>query len=177
LELCEQAAVEQDPAKLLELVKQINDLLSSKQQRLEQRKPLTLNGSASALTKSSNTRILFADDSAVVRKTIKTILIEQNPKWEICEAQSGKEALEKALSLRPDLVILDLNLPDIPGHEAARQIRQLSTATKIILCSLNDSAHLALMAQHAGADGYFTKGSSPSDLCKVIASALGQVSA
>jgi CheY-like chemotaxis protein len=173
-QLCEQASAERDSAKLLELVTQINDLLAEKRQRLEQPNALAIDGSALAPTRSAKTRILLADDNPRVRSMIKTILLEHDPAWEICEAESGQEALAKAPSLKPDLVILDLNLPDMPGYDTARQIRELSDATKIVICSSSDSAHLAIIAQHAGADGYFTKGSDPSELYQTIASLLGQ---
>lgn len=172
-QLCEQAAAEQDSAKLLELVREINDLLVEKRQGLEQPNAFTIDGPALAPRKSVKTQILVADDSPGVRSMIKTILLEQDPAWEVCEAENGQEALGKVLSLQPDLVILDLNLPDMPGYDAARQIRKLSAATKIVICSSNDPAYLAIIAKHTGADGYFTKGSNPSELCQTIASLLG----
>jgi DNA-binding NarL/FixJ family response regulator len=68
--------------------------------------------------------------------------------------------------------MLDLSLPDMPGHEVARQIRQISPGTKVIICSLSDSAHLAAMAQEVRADGYFEKSSGPDDLYKLIVAVL-----
>jgi CheY-like chemotaxis protein len=173
-ELCEQASVEQDPDKLLELVRQINGLLSQKPKRLEERQPLTIN-SSSVLSPSESAdtcRVLLADDSRMFRNAMKALLLEQNPTWEIYEAENGWQALERVLSLQPTLVMLDLSLPDMPGHEVARQIRQISPTTKVIICSLSDSAQLAAMAQDVRADGCFAKGSSPDDLHKVIASVL-----
>lgn len=169
LQLCEQAAVEQDPGKLLALVREINDLLSAKQRRLE---PFTVADSNNSAPKPVGTRILLVDDSRIVRTALKDFLLQENPAWEIIEAEKGQEAIEKIPELRPALVILDRNLPDIPGHEAAQQIRQLSPATKIAVCSVSDPAHLAVMAQNAGADGYFTKDSSPTEMYKIITSAL-----
>jgi DNA-binding NarL/FixJ family response regulator len=119
-------------------------------------------------------RVLLADDSLAVRNAIKTFLVEQNPTWEVCKAENGLQALERVLSLRPTLVMLDLSLPDMCGRDVARQIRQISPATKVIICSLSDSTHLAATAQDAQADGFFAKGSSPNDLHKLIASVLRQ---
>jgi CheY-like chemotaxis protein len=167
--LCEQAAVEQDPARLLELVREINDLLSKKQERLEGRTSLA---SVSASRKCVATRILIADDSQIVRTTLKNLLVEQNPAWDISEAENGHDALEKAAAILPHIVLLDLNLPDMPGHEAVKQIRRVSAETKIIVCSFSDSAFLAATARYFGADGYFAKGSSPADLHKAITSVL-----
>jgi len=171
LRLCEQAAVEQDPAKLLERVKQINDLLSEKQQTIQQRKSTNETDPVVASTAFPN-RILLADDSRAVRTAFKEVLLQQNSAWEISEAENGPETVEKAAALQPALVLLDLNLPDMPGSHAAQQIRKLSTATKIIICSFNDSAHLAAMAEHLGADGYFPKGADPDDLLKTVAVVL-----
>jgi CheY-like chemotaxis protein len=173
LTLCEQAAVEQDPAKLHELVNEIHELLSQKQQRLEQRKPTNVADPIVASTTFAN-RILLADDSRIVRRTLKNFLVQKSPAWEISEAESGQEAVKKVVTSQPALVVLDLNLPDVPGQEAARQIRQLSPATKIIICSLNDSAHLEAIAKHVGAEGYITKTSSPNDFHKTIAAVLKQ---
>jgi DNA-binding NarL/FixJ family response regulator len=119
------------------------------------------------------TRILLADDSQIVRGMLKEILLQQNPSWEISEAENGHEALNKTLALRPHLAMLDLNLPDMSGQDAARQLRELSPTTKIILCSLSDPAHLATIAQHLGADGYFSKTASPEELHRMIDSVLG----
>ena len=119
------------------------------------------------------TRILLADDSQIVRRMLKAILLQQNPSWEISEAENGHQALNRTVALRPHLAMLDLNLPDMSAQDAARQMRQLSPATKIILCSLSDSAHLATMAQHLGADGYFSKTASPEELHRMIDSVLG----
>jgi DNA-binding NarL/FixJ family response regulator len=175
-ELCEKASVEQDPDKLLELVRQINSLLSEKRNRLEQRQALTASvGRAFSPSDSANNcRVLLVDDSQILRNAIKALLVEQNPTWEICEAENGRQALERVLSQRPTLVMLDLSLPDMPGHEVARQIRQISPTTKVIICSLSDSAQLAVIAQEVRADGYFEKSSSPDDLHKLIASVLRQ---
>ena len=172
LELCEQAAVEQDPAKLLELVQKINEMAVERRRSLEQGTPVTASDRAFPRTKSANSRILLVDDSATVRGLIKTLLAQQNPAWEIAEAGNGQDALEKALTLQPDLVLLDLNLPDISGLDAVLKIRQLSPATKIIICSFSDTGHIAAMAQHVGADGHFTKTSSPEDLHQTIAAVL-----
>lgn len=175
-ELCEKASLEQDPDKLLELVRQINDLLSEKQNRLKQRQALTAIPTPAFSPSESphGCRFLLVDDSQMVRNAIKAHLVEKHHTWEICEAENGRQALERVLSLQPILVLLDLNLPDMPGHEVAQQIRQIAPTTKVIICSLSDSTHLAAMAQHVRADGYFAKDSSPDDLDKLIVTVLRQ---
>ena len=75
-------------------------------------------------------------------------------------------------SVKPDVVLLDLNLPDMPGQEAAKQIRHLFAGAKIIICSLANADVLAAVAQQVGADGYFAKGSGPEDLHSKITAVL-----
>ena len=67
-------------------------------------------------------RILVADDHDVVRVGVRTLL-ERRPDWEVCgEAVTGQDAVEKAKRLRPDVLVLDANLPELPGLEATRRI-------------------------------------------------------
>jgi two-component system, chemotaxis family, chemotaxis protein CheY len=175
-ELCEQASVEQDPNRLLDLVRQINETLSEQQGRAQPRQAFS---AAPALSLSSQEfgdacRFLLVEDNPFLRSEIKLRLAERNPGWEICEAENGRQAIERVLSMRPALVMLDLSLPDVPGYEVARQIREISAATKVILCSLGDSDYLAMVAQHVSADGYFAKDSNFDDLHKLIATVLGR---
>ena len=119
-------------------------------------------------------RILLADDHEIVRKGIRSLLDGQFP-WEVCgEADNGREAVDKVLSLRPDLVILDLSMPLLNGIEAAREIRRLAPATKIVIFSMHDSARIAEEARNAGADAYLAKTAHFNDLQKTIAGLLGE---
>lgn len=124
--------------------------------------------------RSLKSRILLADDSPAVRRVLKVVLSEQASVWEIFESGTGSETLEKVVGLQPQVVVLDLNFPDMPGHEVAQRIRQLCPTTKIIICSLSDSVHLAAITKLAGADGYFIKDSDSADLQKTITSVLSR---
>ena len=69
-------------------------------------------------------RVLVADDHDVVRKGLK-MLIEERPGWEVCgEARSGREAVEQCTKLHPDVIVVDISMPDLNGLEATRQIRK-----------------------------------------------------
>jgi DNA-binding NarL/FixJ family response regulator len=117
-------------------------------------------------------RIVLADDHEIVRKGIRSLLDGQFP-WEVCgEAENGKEAVAKVLELNPDLVVLDLSMPVLNGLEAAREIRQLSPKTKIIIFSMHDSPRIAEEAQRAGADAYLAKTAHFTELQKTIAALL-----
>jgi len=115
-------------------------------------------------------RILIADDHAAVRLGLRSEL-ESSPKWEICgEAENGKEAIEKVLELKPDLVILDISMPIMSGIEASRQIRRLAPNIKILLCTMHNSTQLQLdlIARQAGADAVLNKSQSVASLKTIV---------
>ena len=81
----------------------------------------------------SHLRLLVADDHDLMRLGIKTRLV-LHPGWEVCgEAQTGREAVTKSEQLKPDVVILDIGMPDLNGVEAARRIRKVSPITEILM--------------------------------------------
>ncbi len=105
----------------------------------------------------SGLRILVADDHEVVRQGLRTIL-ESHPGWEICgEALTGREAVAKAVELKPDVVVLDFSMPELNGLEATRQIRKLLPKTEILILTMYDSERLAREFLTAGARGYILK--------------------
>ncbi len=98
-----------------------------------------------------------------------------NRRWgyDICgEAGNGQEAIEKVVELRPDVVVLDLRMPVMGGTEAARQIRRLSPATKIVFLSVHDSETVVELTRLAGADACLSKRCAAEDLHKAIAAVL-----
>jgi two-component system response regulator YesN len=114
------------------------------------------------------TRVLLVDDNQMVRSLIKNRLASLYPSWEICEVKSGCEALEQTVVLKPEIAMLDLSLPDMLGETVARQIRQLSPATKIVLCSLNDSGILAQIAEKLEADAFISKVASEDEFRAIL---------
>jgi two-component system response regulator NreC len=111
-------------------------------------------------------RILLVDDHAVVRRGLKGFL---EAKWDICgEAEDGKEAIEKAISLKPDLILMDVSMPNMNGIEAARQIRQLAPEIKIVIFTMHDSRRIAQQAQEAGADAWLVKTCGFDQLTKTL---------
>jgi len=118
-------------------------------------------------------RILLADDFEVVRTGLKNLLSE-NAEWEVCgEAEDGKTAVEKAVELSPDVVVLDITMPVMNGFEASREIRKLSPKTKIVMFSMHDSARMEHEAKAAGADAYIVKSSGIDVIEKTIGKLLG----
>lgn len=112
--------------------------------------------------------ILIADDHTLVRETWSFIL-NNDPRFNVvAECGSGEEAVELAKSLRPNIVIMDINLPGINGIEATHQIRKFSPASKILGVSLHTQPTYARKMMQKGASGYVTKNSSREEMFKAI---------
>jgi DNA-binding NarL/FixJ family response regulator len=105
----------------------------------------------------SSIRILIADDFQDWRRQVHSLL-QTRPAWQvIAEASDGSEAVQKAEELKPDLVLLDIGLPNLNGIEAARRIRQRSPNSKIIFLTQNSELDIVRAALSAGALGYVRK--------------------
>jgi len=113
-------------------------------------------------------RVLIADDHDIVRKGLKA-LIEERQGWEVCgEARSGREAVEKASELSPDILVIDVSMPDLNGLEATRQIRKSCPETEILVITHHDSDEMAAEVLNAGARGYVLKSDSDKDLVRAV---------
>jgi DNA-binding NarL/FixJ family response regulator len=103
------------------------------------------------------TRILIADDHDVVRSGVRAIL-EAQESWEVVgEAETGKEAVDKALATRPDVVVLDYALPVMNGIEATRQIRARVPGAEVLIFTMHDTDALVREVLEAGARGFLLK--------------------
>jgi DNA-binding NarL/FixJ family response regulator len=112
-------------------------------------------------------RLLVADDHDVVRKGVRTLLEEQ-PGWEVAaEAADGREAVEKAKLVQPDVTILDLSMPELNGLEAAREILK-TVQTKVLILTMYDSDPLIRQTLEAGARGYLLKSDAGRDLVSAV---------
>jgi DNA-binding NarL/FixJ family response regulator len=101
-------------------------------------------------------RVLIADDYEAVRIGLCAMLESRN--IEVCaQAKTGEEAVEKAIQLQPDLVILDISMPGIGGVEAARQIRVLLPNVAILFFTMHNTPQLLAIAKAVGAQGFVTK--------------------
>ena len=116
-------------------------------------------------------RILIADDHDVVRQGVRAVL-DAEPEWIVCgEAGSGREAVTKAGELRPDVVVLDVSMPELNGLEATRQIRGALPA-KILILTVHDSEQVVTEVLDAGADGYLLKTDAGRKLVEAIRALL-----
>ncbi len=118
----------------------------------------------------SAVRILLVDDHNVVRRGLRALL-ESRQGWQICgEASNGREAVELTKKLNPDVVVMDISMPELNGLEAARQIRKNVPDTAVLIFTLHDSEQMAREAKDAGAHGYVLKSGLESDLLEAIQS-------
>ncbi len=121
-------------------------------------------------------RVLIADDHEMVRRGIRSLL-ETHYDIEVTEACDGREAVEKAVVQKPDLVILDVSMPLLDGLSAARQIRKVAPETAILFLTFQKSEMLRDEARRIGVIGCLTKGEDGGALLKAIDDAIGSHSA
>src|ERR1700751_2225088 len=113
-------------------------------------------------------RILIADDHHLVRRGVVDLLSKEAG-WEICgEATGAAQAFQKATELTPDLILLDISMPDGSGFDAARRIRQEIPQIKILMMSHHDATQFEKRAIESGADGCIGKANLALDLVDMI---------
>ncbi len=116
-------------------------------------------------------RILVADDHEVIRRGIRALLASQQG-CEVCgEAVDGQDAVEKAHQLHPDLVIMDVSMPNLNGLEATRAIRRSLPGVQILILTQHDSQEMIRQAFNAGARGFVVKSSVAHDLLNAVEAA------
>ena len=117
-------------------------------------------------------RILIVDDHEVVRQGVRTIL-RSRPQWEVCgEAVNGRDAIEKAKTLDPDVIIMDITMPEMSGIEATREITKLKLRAAVLVFTMHESKNLASTVQDAGARGFVLKSHAARDLLDALEALL-----
>lgn len=102
-------------------------------------------------------KVLVVEDQEVMRFSLKTSLLKFNQVEVVGEATTGREAVERTLSFRPDVVIMDIGLPEMNGIEATRHLKDMELPCKIVMLTSFDDAEQTLAALAAGADAYCVK--------------------
>ena len=113
-------------------------------------------------------RILLADDHKLMRSGLRLLLERQPDMTVVAEADDGREATEKTTSLKPDVAVLDIAMPNLNGIEACLQITQSNPAIAIVMLSMHSDESYVLRALKAGARAYLLKDSAESDLVRAI---------
>jgi DNA-binding NarL/FixJ family response regulator len=122
----------------------------------------------SQLLQMVSLRILVADDKPLVRSGLR-MLLEQHESWTVCgEAADGIEAVEQAVALKPDVILLDISMPKLDGLTAVPLIREKVPTAAIIVLTLYKSLNMARIAAQAGAAAYITKSLLTNDLVSTI---------
>jgi two-component system, NarL family, response regulator DegU len=112
--------------------------------------------------------IVLADDHVLVRKGIRAMLESDQELDVIGEASNGLEALETAQRLHPDILVLDIRMPEMNGLEAAAKLEEYSPDTKAVILSMHDSEEYVLQALDAGAFGYLLKDTDKTEFVKAL---------
>lgn len=114
----------------------------------------------------AKTRVLLVDDNAIIRRAVRE-LFASHPNFEVVEeAVHGREAIEKAPNLRPDLIVLDLSMPEMNGFEAAPVLLKLLPKVRLILLTTHEAPELVPSAQAAGIHAVVLKSEAVSRLIK-----------
>ena len=117
-------------------------------------------------------RSLIADDHGLVRRGARAILHSRHGWRVVGEAVDGREAVQKAIDLKPDVAVVDIGMPELDGVEVARQIREAVPNTEVLVLTMHESDQMVRRALDAGARGYLLK----SDLTECLVNAVKAVS-
>jgi DNA-binding NarL/FixJ family response regulator len=117
--------------------------------------------------RNRSVRILIADDHEVVRKGVRSLLESQDDQ-NITEASNGREAVDIASEMSPDLVVLDVTMPILDGLSAAKQIKKALPRVPIVILSIHNGPEMMRATQRAGADAFVTKSDLGSVLLKAV---------
>ena len=122
---------------------------------------------------SASIRILLADDHQIVRQGLRRI-IEENPDMAVVgEANDGRQAIQMALDEKPDVIVMDLSMPQMNGIEAIRQITRRLPTVKILVLSMYSEDSYVVQVLEAGAKGYLLKDSADAELVQAIQAVEG----
>jgi len=118
-------------------------------------------------------RILLADDHQLMRSGVRLMLEREADLTVVGEASDGREAVSLAKSLKPEVVVMDIGMPNLNGIEAARQMTQENAELAVVMVSMHSDETYVLRALKAGARGYLLKDSAEADLIKAVHAVAG----
>ena len=118
--------------------------------------------------------ILIADDHVVIRKGLRALLEERRGWKVVAEAANGREAVEKAARLRPDLVVIDLSMPELNGMEATRLILKAAPSTRVLILTMHNTEEFVEETLRSGARGYVLKSDAERELVTALEAVLAK---
>jgi DNA-binding NarL/FixJ family response regulator len=118
-------------------------------------------------------RIVVADDHSVVREGLRALLSAVEGYQLVGTAATGAEAVKAAVTLRPDVLVMDIQMPDMTGIEATREIRRAAPTVAVLMLTMFDDDESVFAAMRAGALGYVLKGAAPESMIRAIAVVAG----
>ena len=113
-------------------------------------------------------RILLADDHTILRAGLRMMLNAQPDMEVVGEAQDGRQAISEAQRLQPDVVLMDITMPDMNGIDATRQIKRMLPETKVLVLTMHENDEYVFQALRAGAAGYMLKEAADTDLISAL---------
>ncbi len=114
-------------------------------------------------------RVVLADDHAMMREGVRHVL-SSTPGFQVVgEASSGREAVEVAARAQPDVVVLDISMPEGTGLEVLGELKRRAPAARVLVLSVHENTEYVLSSVRAGASGYLRKDTSPTDLRQAVA--------
>lgn len=117
-------------------------------------------------------RVLLADDHNLIRAGLRLVVSQQSDFQVAGEAENGRQAVALAEQLKPDVVVMDIKMPDLNGIEACHQIRETLPDTQVVMLSMHSDEAYVLRALKAGARAYLLKDSAEADLARAIRAAV-----
>jgi DNA-binding NarL/FixJ family response regulator len=119
------------------------------------------------------TRVLLADDHALFRHGLKAMLASLSEYEVVGEAVTGEEAVEKAAETQPEIVLMDIQMPQMNGIEATRRIIEANPHTRVVMLTMFGDSDSVFAAMRAGARGYVLKGADEEEVLKVMGAVAG----
>lgn len=113
-------------------------------------------------------KILIADDHPIVRRGLREILTETKDLFDVHEAESGPEVLERLNGNNYDVLVLDISMPGMSGLDVLKQVKKMKSSTPVLILSRHPEQQYAVRSVRAGASGYLTKESAPQELSSAI---------
>ncbi len=120
------------------------------------------------MTDTNKITLIIADDHMLIREGLKQLLELEGDISVVAQAGNGQEAIEKTLEYKPDILLLDINMPEINGIDVLRRLKDVGANTKVIILTIHDDKEYLFATMKIGADGYILKDSDANSLIRAI---------